>query len=38
MEWWEAWLTIAITINTIINTIVFFRGRKIFRQRDKPNI
>jgi len=31
MEWWEAWLVIAITINTCINTIVFFRGRKILR-------
>jgi len=31
MEWWEAWLVVAITINTCINTIVFFRGRKILR-------
>jgi len=36
MEWWEAWLVVAITINTTINTIVFFKGRKISRQRDKP--
>lgn len=31
MAWWEAWLVVAITINTCINTIVFFRGRKILR-------
>lgn len=27
-SWWEWWLLIAITLNTIINTIVFFKGRK----------
>ena len=37
MEWWEAWLTIAITINTTINTIVFFRGRKVFKKDQKSN-
>ena len=31
MQWWELWLVIAITINTTINTIVFFKGRKILR-------
>jgi len=36
MEWWQIWLLVAITINTTINTIVFFRGRKIMRKRDKP--
>jgi hypothetical protein len=29
IEWWEAWLVIAITINTTINVLVFFGGRKI---------
>tara|TARA_X000001388_G_C2152919_1_gene93101 strand:- start:431 stop:592 length:162 start_codon:yes stop_codon:yes gene_type:complete len=27
--WWQWWLLIAITINTIINLIVFFKGRKL---------
>jgi uncharacterized protein YpmS len=27
--WWQWWLLIAITINTTINLIVFFRGRKL---------
>ena len=35
MEWWELWLVIAITINTCINTIVFFRGRKIIEQESQ---
>ena len=35
MEWWEAWLVVAITINTTINAIVFFKGRKVFK-KDKP--
>jgi len=29
MLWWQWWLITAITINTCINTIVFFRGRKL---------
>jgi len=29
IEWWEAWLVVAITINTTINVLVFFGGRKI---------
>jgi hypothetical protein len=40
IEWWEAWLVVAITINTCINTVVFFRGRKILRagvSNDKTN-
>jgi len=36
IQWWEMWLVVAITINTTINTIVFFKGRKISRVRDKP--
>jgi len=27
--WWQWWLLIAISINTLINLIVFFRGRKL---------
>ena len=27
--WWQWWLLIAISINTTINLIVFFRGRKL---------
>jgi len=26
--WWQWWLLIAITINTTINLIVFFKGEK----------
>jgi hypothetical protein len=29
MLWWQWWLISAITINTCINTIVFFKGRKL---------
>mgnify|MGYP001380377617 CR=1 FL=1 len=29
IELWQLWLLIAVTINTIINLIVFFKGRKI---------
>tara|TARA_A100001015_G_C15042410_1_gene740665 strand:- start:4957 stop:5079 length:123 start_codon:yes stop_codon:yes gene_type:complete len=34
IEWWEAWLVIAITINTAINVLVFFGGRKIKEPRS----
>jgi uncharacterized protein YpmS len=27
--WWQWWLLIAISINTTINLIVFFKGRKL---------
>ena len=27
--WWQWWLLIAITINTTINLVVFFKGRKL---------
>ena len=27
-SWWQWWILIALTINTTINTIVFFKGRK----------
>jgi hypothetical protein len=37
MEWWEGWLVLAITINTCINTIVFFRGRKILNRAGVSN-
>lgn len=29
--WWQWWLLIAITVNTTINIVVFFRHR--FKQR-----
>ena len=29
MLWWQWWLITAISINTTINTIVFFKGRKL---------
>jgi len=32
MLWWQWWLISAITINTLINSIVFFRGRKLHIQ------
>tara|TARA_R100000742_G_C4191046_1_gene23121 strand:+ start:281 stop:439 length:159 start_codon:yes stop_codon:yes gene_type:complete len=28
-NWWQSWLLVAITINTLINLIVFFKGRKL---------
>jgi|MDSZ01.3.fsa_nt_gb hypothetical protein len=30
-NWWQWWLIIAITINTTINLIVFFKGRKFIK-------
>jgi hypothetical protein len=36
IELWQLWLVIAVTINTIINLIVFFKGRKI-KDVDKKN-
>jgi hypothetical protein len=36
IELWQLWLLIAVTINTIINLIVFFKGRKI-KDVDKKN-
>jgi len=30
--WWQWWLLIAISINTTINLIVFFKGRKLHIQ------
>ncbi len=31
--WWQWWLLIAITINTTINLIVFFKGRKLHKHK-----
>ena len=36
IEAWQWWLLTVVTINTIINLIVFFRGRKI-KDVDKKN-
>ena len=36
IEPWQLWLVTAVTINTIINLIVFFKGRKI-KDVDKKN-
>mgnify|MGYP001226036056 FL=1 len=35
--WWQWWLLIAITINTIINLIVFFKGRKLHKDKGDIN-
>jgi len=32
--WWQWWLLIAITVNTIINVTVFFVGRKFKRSKQ----
>jgi len=34
LDWWQWWLLIAITINTCINSIVFFKGRKVFKKNN----
>ena len=34
LDWWQWWLLIAITINTVINSIVFFKGRKVFKKNN----
>ena len=31
-NWWQLWLLGAITLNTVLNAIVFFRGRKVFKK------
>lgn len=32
-EWWEWWLLFAITLNTLLNLIVFFKGRKYISKK-----
>jgi len=32
IEWWQALLVTMVSINTTINLIVFFRGRKIIKK------
>tara|TARA_R110000803_G_scaffold169555_1_gene232582 strand:+ start:97 stop:216 length:120 start_codon:yes stop_codon:yes gene_type:complete len=32
-NWWQTWLLIAISINTTINIIVFFKGRKLLKKK-----
>lgn len=27
-EWWEWWMMAMLTVNTSVNLIVFFKGRK----------
>ena len=34
VEFWQWWILIMVTINTLINTIVFFVGRK-FKKNKK---
>lgn len=29
ISWWQWWILVAVTVNTTINGIVFYRGRKI---------
>jgi len=36
IEWWQALLVTMVSINTTINLIVFFRGRKIMK-RERSN-
>ena len=31
-NWWQWWLLGANTVNTVFNSIVFFRGRKVFKK------
>ena len=31
ITWWQWWILVAVTVNTTINAIVFYRGRKIKR-------
>ena len=35
--WWQWWLIVVITVNTIINAIVFFIGRKFKKGKDLTN-
>jgi len=32
IEWWQALLVTMVSINTTINLIVFFKGRKVFKK------
>jgi|DEB0MinimDraft_6_1074348.scaffolds.fasta_scaffold01900_4 hypothetical protein len=33
-SWWQWWLLIAVTLNTLINTTVFFIGRKFKSNKE----
>lgn len=33
-NWWQWWILTAITLNTVVNLIVFFRGRKFKKEKD----
>ena len=35
--WWQWWVIVVITANTIINAIVFFIGRKFKKGKDLTN-
>ena len=37
-NWWQLWLLGAITLNTVLNGIVFFRGRKVFKKNVNTNM
>ena len=37
-NWWQWWLLGAITLNTVLNAIVFFRGRKVFKKNVNTNM
>ena len=37
-NWWQLWLIGAITLNTVLNAIVFFRGRKVFKKNVNTNM
>jgi len=35
--WWQWWLIVVITANTVINAIVFFIGRKFKKGKEFTN-
>tara|TARA_R100000988_G_scaffold89243_1_gene52625 strand:+ start:208 stop:324 length:117 start_codon:yes stop_codon:yes gene_type:complete len=35
VEFWQWWILIMVTVNTCINTIVFFVGRKFKKGKDE---
>ena len=37
-NWWQLWLLGAITLNTVLNAIVFFRGRNGFKKNVNTNM
>jgi hypothetical protein len=34
LTWWQWWLILMVTVNTVLNTITFFKHKKTSRQGE----